>query len=411
MDWCDHSSAMAKPMDASKLHGRALSVKGVYPRKNWAQRFIKHHPTLVFGKPSRLNPNCANNFNKPTMKHYFQLQKDLEDKYGGIPPEHQWNMDEKGIQLGGGHKNNGQKFIFARHHKNCYHIWSDNLELVTIIECISTSGAIMPPAFILKDGSKPDLCDLPDGSVSRHIQFFSCMKCISYLSFSIAFSLNGWTDREICETWFSDQFVKFTKSHCIDPNKPIVLNYDGHDSHETVGMQRVAFDMGVILFAFPSKTMHKTQPLDVCVFSLVQDAWSLHCNRCIAEGITMDRYNVIHEYLRVRHGMMPELVRTAFRKTSIYPLNPGVFTAINYAPSKSFSIVSHVPSSFPTKIPSSPPAHSSDLDPETSDFEYRTSSSSKSESSSDSELSDSNRKHRKLWKLSLGAHRSHMTPS
>jgi len=108
--------------------------------------------------------------------------------------EFQWNMDEKGIQLGGGHKNNGQKFIFARHHKNHYRIQSDNLELVTIIECISTSGAIMPPAFILKDGSKPDLCDLPDGSVSRHIQFFSCMKCISYLSFSIAFSPNGWTD-------------------------------------------------------------------------------------------------------------------------------------------------------------------------------------------------------------------------
>ncbi|KIK03091.1 hypothetical protein K443DRAFT_37175, partial [Laccaria amethystina LaAM-08-1] len=105
-------------------------------------------------------------------------------------------------------------------------------------------------------------------------------------------------------------------------NKPIVLNYDGHDSHETVGMQRVAFDMGVILFAFPSKTTHKTQPLDVCVFSSVQDAWSLHCDRRVAEGITMDRYNVIHEYLRVRHGMTPELVRTAFRKTGIYPLNP-----------------------------------------------------------------------------------------
>ncbi|KIK03092.1 hypothetical protein K443DRAFT_36454, partial [Laccaria amethystina LaAM-08-1] len=109
LDWCDHSSAMAKPMDGSKLRGRALSVKGVYPGKNWARRFIKRHPTLVFGKPSGLDPN---------------RWSDLEDKYGGIPPEHQWNMDEKGIQLGGGRKNNGRKFIFTRHHKNRYRIRS-----------------------------------------------------------------------------------------------------------------------------------------------------------------------------------------------------------------------------------------------------------------------------------------------
>jgi hypothetical protein len=187
--------------------------------------------------------------------------------------------------------------------------------------------------------------------------------------FSIGFSPNGWTDRELCESWFMKDFVNFAASQRIC-DKPIVLNYDGHDSHETVEMQRIAFDNGIILFAFPSKTTHKTQPLDVSVFSAVQDAWSYRCDKRVAEGITMDRYNVIHEYLQVRHVVTPELIKTAFRKTGIYPLNPDIFTADDFAPSKSFSTVAHVPTSFPYDVPSSPPAQSSDLDSDTSDEEY-----------------------------------------
>jgi len=38
---------------------------------------------------------------------YFEKRKKLNDKYGGIPPEQDWNMDEKGLQMGGGWKNNG----------------------------------------------------------------------------------------------------------------------------------------------------------------------------------------------------------------------------------------------------------------------------------------------------------------
>lgn len=158
---------MAKPMDPATLRGRALSVKGVYPGKNWSRRFIKRHPILNLGKPSGLDPKRANNFNEPTIKDYFRLRKELDDKYSGIPPEHQWNMDEKGIQLGGGRKNNGRKFIFTRRHKDRYRIRSDNLELVTIIECISAAGVMMPPTFVLKDGPKPDIRDIPDGAVSR----------------------------------------------------------------------------------------------------------------------------------------------------------------------------------------------------------------------------------------------------
>jgi len=71
-------------------------------------------------------------------------------------------MDEKGIQMGGSRKNSRKKYLFLKDKKYRYLIWSNNLELVTIIECISTAGDVVPPSFCLQEGSLPDLYKLDD---------------------------------------------------------------------------------------------------------------------------------------------------------------------------------------------------------------------------------------------------------
>jgi hypothetical protein len=65
-------------------------------------------------------------------------------------------MDEKGNQMGGGRNGDGSKFIFANMDQDfsCQH--SDNLELVTILECANAAGATMSPYFVLSDGPLPD---------------------------------------------------------------------------------------------------------------------------------------------------------------------------------------------------------------------------------------------------------------
>jgi len=90
------------------------------------------------------------------------MQKKLDDDHNIIPPEHHWNMDEKGNQMGGGRKNSGTKFILSAEDSDQYRVHSDNLELVTIIECISAAGAKMPPWFVLSEGPAPDIRDLKD---------------------------------------------------------------------------------------------------------------------------------------------------------------------------------------------------------------------------------------------------------
>ena len=73
-------------------------------------------------------------------------------------------MDEKGCQFGGGRKNNQTQFLFSVSAKDHYCIQSDNLELATVIECVSAAGDSLPPSVILKDGSMPDLQAIPQES-------------------------------------------------------------------------------------------------------------------------------------------------------------------------------------------------------------------------------------------------------
>ena len=371
-EWCSLHGSSGKPASAPVLRGHALAISGKFPGKNWHRRFISRHPSLAFGKATGLDPKRAKNFNKTVVLDYFEKRKKLNDMFDGVPPEQDWNMDEKGLQMGGGRKNTGRKFIFVRNRKERYRIRSDNLELVTVIECISAAGEACPPSFILSNGPMPNVCDLPIGSVGKCVVqiIFIVIDITLHSIISIQMSENGWTARELCERWFSTVFVPFALARRVCSEKPIVLTLDGHDTHETPAMKRIAYENNIVIFCFPSKTTHKLQPLDVVVFSAVQRAWISHCEEQMALGVEIDRYNVVDEYVKIRGVITPDLIWKSFEKTGIYPFNPEIFTDADYAPSMASSIIAHVPSSFPAEIPSSPPAIPSDIEESDADCDY-----------------------------------------
>jgi hypothetical protein len=258
-------------------------------------------------------------------------------------------MDEKGIQFGGGRKNAKKYFhISSMKRGNFYRVRSDNLELMTVIECVSPSGLTIPPSFILSDGPTP----VPSAPIG-----------------AIGTSQNGWTDNELGAAWFKDQFIPFANSQKVSDD-PIVLFVDGHDSHESEAFQNSAFESGIIAIAFPSKCTHKLQPLDVVVFSQTQRQWSKHCDRRLYEGVQMDRYNIVDEYMSVRSkSMTPKLLRSAFAATGIFPFNPNIFSDEDFAPAKSSSLSMHLPKDFPPEVASSSPIASdvSDLEIDSDD--------------------------------------------
>ena len=169
MEWCTLNSSAATPYHPRDLRQHAYNISGKLPGKNWHYRFLSsHNEELKLGKPRQLDPKRAQNFNEENIKHYFNLRQEVEDKYGPIPPEHHWNMDEKGGQHGGGRKGDGQKFIFSRQEADSsYRQHSDNLELVTIIECASAAGHII----------RDERWTIPRSQRRTRAVFWSCGVC------------------------------------------------------------------------------------------------------------------------------------------------------------------------------------------------------------------------------------------
>ncbi|KAG6897109.1 hypothetical protein C0992_004041, partial [Termitomyces sp. T32_za158] len=141
--WAKKASLSGEPFSIQTLAGRVKDICGVLPGKNWRHRFIRRHPRITLAKPNGLDPKHAENFNRTTVADYYKHWSELEERYPqGIPPEHKWNMDKKGLQFGGGCQNSGKKYFYFRHRKQRYRIRSDNLELATVTECISAAGLL-----------------------------------------------------------------------------------------------------------------------------------------------------------------------------------------------------------------------------------------------------------------------------
>ena len=143
-------------------------MAGREPGKRWHKKFFEQFPELWPLRAMKLDPKCTKNFNEAVIHDYFNKMEDLYARFpGGIPPQHIWNMDEKGIQMGGGQKNSGKKHLFLKQRKYKYIIQSNNLKLVTIIECVSAAREVVPPSFCLQEGSWPNLHELDDSQWGR----------------------------------------------------------------------------------------------------------------------------------------------------------------------------------------------------------------------------------------------------
>jgi hypothetical protein len=122
--------------------------------------------------------------------------------------------------------------------------------------------------------------------------------------------------------------------------------------------------------------------------------------------------------MAIHHVITPELIQKAFKKTSIYPLDPSVFTDKDFAPSLVYSTTAHLPASYPSEIPSSPMAASSDLedndffpmaiDEHDLDSDSRSSNSCKESKSNDSE-SESDDLEGEISQQNMQPHTTHST--
>ena len=134
-----------------------------------------------------------------------------------------------------------------------------------------------------------------------------------------------------------------------------LLIVDGHNSHYTVAFLLLARLHMIIVLCYAAHGTHIYQGLDVVVFAVLKHYLGVERDTMLhTTGKAIDKSNFLEVISKAYiTALTPQLIKTTFRKTGIWPFNPNVITAEMLAPSKETSVESHLPvptSSQPVKI-------------------------------------------------------------
>jgi hypothetical protein len=225
VDWILYLAATGHPVDKRAIRAIVKDVCSKRPSGMWIKLFRRRHPEVKLGKARGLDPRRAQAFNRPVVSRYFaQLQRLIEEY--NIPEENIYNMDEKGVQRGGGKKGNNRKYFVGRNARTNYKAASANLELVTIIECVSVNGALEPGFVFSGQEFCPEWFDTP--GITYAPPLTRSILLLTILEVSLHPQMAGRTTNLILTGW------KRTLSHSL----PSATSQLGGDYSSTMGMAR-----------------------------------------------------------------------------------------------------------------------------------------------------------------------------
>jgi hypothetical protein len=127
------------------LRAHAEQISGDPIGVNWVTAFLNRHPHLKVKFTQGLESCRAQALNPGAVKKFYTLIEGLIKEFG-ILPENLYNMDEKGVQLGVG----GGRIpaIVDRDLKVAYNTEHGDREMMTVIECVSADGTVLPPTVV-----------------------------------------------------------------------------------------------------------------------------------------------------------------------------------------------------------------------------------------------------------------------
>lgn len=134
-------------------------------------------------------------------------------------------------------------------------------------------------------------------------------------------SENGWMDSNLFRDWLENLFIKHTK-HISEPK---VLFLDGHKSHITIDVIRLARENNITILCLPPHATHILQPLDVSVFKPAKTVW----RKLVSEQIRAKVSNISKEIfpsllkslVESNNAFKRQHVISGFECTGLYPFN------------------------------------------------------------------------------------------
>ncbi|KAJ2920001.1 hypothetical protein MD484_g405, partial [Candolleomyces efflorescens] len=167
----------------------------------------------------------------------------------------------------------------------------------------------------------------------------------------LAFSKKGWTDDELGVEYIKNFDLQTAE---IARGRQRALYVDGHRSHLTYPLLTYARDHKITIPCYPPHTTHGLQGLDVVCFSPVKNDFGKRRDDLLREtGDCISKQNFLKIYGETHLGVLtPSLIKDAFRKTGVIPVDQSVITAEKMAPSRDSSskVISPVLPATPVRI-------------------------------------------------------------
>ena len=269
---------------------------------NWVQKLLKRHPELESRFIQSMDKERVNAMNYDSVSDWFNLYRGVLGKYQ-ILKEDTYNMDEKGFALGQIGK---QKVIASKHRLNTVLCQSGNREWVSLIECISADGVLLPAFIIFKAKRQQqawmDVLERPN---------------------QVALSDKGWTNNELAVEWFQRVFQPFTRQRQKGEYRLLIL--DGHDSHISSKVIEYCIKEKIVLTCLPSHTTHALQPLDVGFF---QPLATLYQSKLI-HSLNLDSSTNVDKVIFIelfqearRQAAKQSTILSAWEKAFLFPFDP-----------------------------------------------------------------------------------------
>lgn len=216
---------------------------------------------------------------------------------------------------------------------------SEGKTMYTVLFACNATGDFVPPYIIYK-GTATQLHDTwvtggPDDAAYNTTK-------------------SGWMEDYAFKAWLSDVFCPFILVRNV--KTPVLLIFDGHNSHITYSMLQVAKERGVEIVCMPAHTSHVFQPLDVAVYHPLKVVWRelLHKHNRETRHLAIGKpsFPILLNQLFKAICAKPENVLAGFRKCGLVPLDKEAIPKAAITLASQFALPSMPRPTAPLSLPS-----------------------------------------------------------
>ncbi|KAI7975922.1 hypothetical protein EIK77_009204 [Talaromyces pinophilus] len=271
---------------------------------NWVNAFLKRNPDINVKFARRLAYSRALCEDPVIIGGFFEQLSQHKKEYG-IVDEDIYNFDETGFAMG--IATTAKVICSSDRSGKPSLIQPGNREWVTVVECVGSTGKVVPPLIIFKSGSN-------QAEWYKHP--------ILPPDWSITHSPNGWTSDELGLQWLERIFEPNTRPNTVGASRLLIL--DGHSSHLTPGFDQACKRFNIIACCMPAHSSHILQPLDVGVFSVLKRLYGAAVESRIRKGIHhVDKVDFLEMLYKVRiETYTTQNIKGGFSHSGIVPYDP-----------------------------------------------------------------------------------------